>query len=355
MKPFALTTVRPSSCTFGLTSTLLVTAWGCYGTPRTSFPDGVDAGSDAAISGDAISGDATVRCADGFKPCDGKCIPAPACCGPCSCDGLPNNCGPNADENCCATVLVPGGTFNRDNDPQYPATVGDFHLDRFEITVGRFNRFVAAGQGLQSTAPQVGSGKDDRDPNDPGWDAAWNVELANTSQALATSVQCINATFLSGDDVLPMNCLTWYEAYAFCIWDGGRLPTEAEWTYAAAGGGFADGQRVYPWSIPPSSMATDSSYSVNSVRGPAEVGSHSPRGDGKWSQADLVGNIGEWVADYVGAYPVPCYDCTNRAVAERRVIRGSDWSLPALDNTASRAQVVPDSREGLYGARCARR
>jgi len=102
-------------------------------------------------------------------------------------------------------------------------------------------------------------------------------------------------------------------------------------------------------------MATDSSYSVNSVRGPAEVGSHSPRGDGKWSQADLVGNIGEWVADYVGAYPVPCYDCTNRAVAERRVIRGSDWSLPALDNTASRAQVVPDSREGLYGARCARR
>ena len=86
-----------------------------------------------------------------------------------------------------------------------------------------------------------------------------------------------------------------------------------------------------------------------------EVGSHSPKGDGKWMQADLVGNVGEWVADYVGAYPLPCYNCTNRLVAERRVIRGGDWTLPALDNTASRAQVTPDRREGSYGARCARR
>ncbi|HEY7376720.1 MAG TPA: SUMF1/EgtB/PvdO family nonheme iron enzyme, partial [Polyangia bacterium] len=341
--------------------TLLVVTTACYGTPRghKSDGDGGDGGeaatnADGGDGGEVASDDSAAMCASDFKLCQGQCIPAAACCGPCSCDGLPRTCGPNRDEDCCATVLVTGGTFNRDNNPAYPATVSDFHLDRFEVTVGRFNRFVAAGQGLQSTAPQVGSGKNVDDLNDPGWDGAWTAYLATTSQAFATNVQCINATYLSGDDHLPMNCITWYEAYAFCIWDGGRLPTEAEWTYAAAGGGSADGQRVYPWSVPPSSTTLDDSYSVNSMR-LADVGSRSPKGDGKWTQADLVGNVGEWIADYVVAYPVPCYDCTNRVVGERRVARGGDWTLPALENDASRAQIVPDTREGSYGVRCARR
>jgi sulfatase modifying factor 1 len=152
-----------------------------------------------------------------------------------------------------------------------------------------------------------------------------------------------------------MNCINWYEAYAFCIWDGGRLPTQAEWTYAAAGGGSTDGQRIFPWSVPPGSTTVDATYSVNSARGPASVGSRSPRGDGKWNQADLVGNLAEWLVDYAGEYPVPCYNCTNGAVAARRVVRGGDWTLGPMDNLNSQGQVMPDTREGLYGARCARR
>ena len=52
-------------------------------------------------------------------------------------------------------------------------------------------------------------------------------------------------TWTANNDNLPMNCITWFEAFAFCIWDGGRLPTELEWNYAAAGG---SSQNVYPCS-----------------------------------------------------------------------------------------------------------
>jgi formylglycine-generating enzyme required for sulfatase activity len=250
---------------------------------------------------------------------------------------------------------VTGGRFDRDNNPSYPAFLGDFHLDRFEITVGRFKQFVAAGQGLQATAPQAGSGKNALDGNDGGWDPSWNTYLATTSQSLATNLQCLNGTYLSDEDNLPINCINWYEAYAFCIWDGARLPTDAEWGYAAAGGGADDGQRLFPWSMPPSSTTIDSTYAVYYGGAPALVGSRSPKGDGKWNQADLVGNMAEWLADYAGAYPVPCNECTNRVVSERRVLRGGEWFFYAVDNANSKEQVTPLTRESGYGARCARR
>jgi len=350
MRPFAFMFFKSLTRRVALTAMLLLITSGCYGTPRSTFPgsDG-GGGSDVATDGDGAT------CGNESKLCDGTCIPAAACCGPCSCDGLPRTCGADRSEDCCASVLVTGGTFNRDNDATARATVGDFRLDRFEITVGRFNRFIAAGQGLRTTAPQPGSGKNGRDANDAGWDPNWDTYLATTAQAFATNVQCAGGTYLSGDDALPINCITWYEAYAFCIWDGGRLPTEAEWGYAAAGGGADDGQRIFAWSMPPASTIVDSTYAVYSTSAPGDVGSRSPKGDGKWRQADLVGNVTEWVADYAGDYPRPCYDCSNKVVSERRVLRGGDWGYPPLDITSSRYQVVATDRAGTYGARCSRR
>jgi hypothetical protein len=83
------------------------------------------------------------------------------------------------------------------------------------------------------------------------WDVAWNASLPVDAAALTAAVKC-NSTWQTWSDSPgtpsaeshPMNCINWYEANAFCIWDGGRLPSEAEWNYTAAGGSQ---QRQYPW------------------------------------------------------------------------------------------------------------
>src|SRR4051812_49712045 len=62
-----------------------------------------------------------------------------------NCEGLPAKCN---DESCCTASNIPGGTFNRLNDTKLPATVSDFRLDVYEVTVGRFRSFVNAGKGL---------------------------------------------------------------------------------------------------------------------------------------------------------------------------------------------------------------
>jgi hypothetical protein len=53
-------------------------------------------------------------------------------------------CGPSGNEDCCASTVVRGGSYNRGNDDQSPATITTFRLDTYEITVGRFRRFVDA-------------------------------------------------------------------------------------------------------------------------------------------------------------------------------------------------------------------
>jgi formylglycine-generating enzyme required for sulfatase activity len=236
--------------------------------------------------------------------------------GPPSCLGLAENCGPAHNESCCASSLVPGGTFVRNNGVMgnYPAQVGDFQLDRFEVTVGRFRTFW---QQYPGNMPAGSSGIDTNNPSDEGWDPAWNGAsyLPQSASVLDTDIaQCPTSgawiDWSLSDATLPINCITWYEAYAFCIWDGGRLPTDVEWNYAAAGG---SDQRPYPWSTSPSDTTIDSTYAVIAPYAAvyAPVGSDSPKGDGKWGHADLAGNVMEWVEDWRQAYPATCDNCAN--------------------------------------------
>lgn len=293
-----------------------------------------------------------------------------------SCGDLPETCGPAGTSSCCPSPLISGGTFFRsydvgtDNaftDMTNPATVSDFRLDMYEVTVGRFRQFVVAGGGTQQSPPDDGAGA--RTLNglaaQGGWDPAWNALLAVDSAALAAGLRCAvnDATWTDtpgANESLPINCITWYEAFAFCVWDGGFLPTEAEWNYAAVGGSE---HRAYPWSSPPSSLTIDCSYAnYNSTTGscadgPFRVGTASVKGAGRWGHADFAGNVWEWELDWFQtAYINPCNDCARLTSTVNRAIRGGMWGNPAANTRgAARLANSPDGRYEGLGVRCARR
>ena len=279
-----------------------------------------------------------------------------------SCKALPAICGASANDDCCASTLVPGGTFKRSydgisGDASFIATVSDFRLDVYEVTVARFLAFLAEYPG---NIPAAGDGSNPNDPRDAGWDSAWNRELPATASALTAALRCDTLSESSAAsaaaDTTPMPCLTWYEAFAFCAWDGGRLPTEAEWNYAAAAG---KEQRVYPWSSPATSSAIDESRAVYGTSGTRllPVGSK-PQGAGKWRHADLGGNVAEWTRDWwQSPYRInPCDDCSEYQKADpARVLRGGGAGFPASNvRTAARDYASPMTRRYAFGARCAR-
>jgi formylglycine-generating enzyme required for sulfatase activity len=191
-----------------------------------------------------------------------------------------------------------------------------------------------------------------------GWDATWNTSLAVDTATLVAMIKC-DATWTDtpgANEALPVNCITWFEAFAFCVWDEGFLPTAAEWNYAAAGG---DAQRAYPWSSPASSLTIDcahENYSNSPCGGAANrVGSESPTGDGAFGQSDLGGNVWEWVLDYAGTPPVPCSDCAVLSPAANRMMRGGSWyDIAVSSRTAFLGGQAPTFRGYDAGVRCAR-
>jgi formylglycine-generating enzyme required for sulfatase activity len=247
--------------------------------------------------------------------------------------------------------------------PEHAATVSDFYLDTFEVTVGRFRKFVA---GYPGNLPTEGQGAHPDAP-DTGWDTAWNTFMPATKADLEKETICNNDFTPYGystwtptaaeREQYPINCVDWYAAFAFCVWDGGRLPTEAEWEYAAAGG---DENRRYPWGehrawavggtvewivahaciIPDCLGATPSTY-----------------GMGRFGNFALAGSLIEWVLDEVAPYAgSPCQGCihyTPTAVASGR--RGGSWYEGSAGSRAVWRGSIGRLGE-LYtgGFRCAR-
>jgi formylglycine-generating enzyme required for sulfatase activity len=217
-------------------------------------------------------------------------------------------------------LQVPAGRFRMgtpeedDTVPVRPVTVSGFWLGRTPVTREHYARFMEA-----TKRPEPGH---------------WKHEL-----------------FLRPGS--PVVGVTWEDAAAFAVWCGARLPTEAEWEYAARG---SDGRR-YPWGNESPSASRAIHHRDIGFDGTSPVGG-ALAGAGPFGHLDLAGNVFEWCADwYAPDYyaHAPAENPNGPATGKLRVIRGGSWvSMPDACRSACREKFPPGKSSVLIGFRVAR-
>jgi sulfatase modifying factor 1 len=283
---------------------------------------------------------------------------------------------------------VAGGTFNRTytnsgsgpSGEADPATVSGFRLDKYLVTVGRFRSFVNAWNNGSGFLPAAGSGKHTHlnsgkglansassGTYETGWVTADNANIAPTAANLGSCSIGSTWTATAGtQENLPISCVVWPEAYAFCIWDGGFMPSESELEYAQAGGAL---EREYPWGSADPGMASE--YAIYDCYYPTGSGSTSsctgtvnvapvgtpPLGAGLWGQLDLEGDGWVYTMDWFATFVDPCVDCSYLAQFSSglgRVFKGGGWASDSSHLLPTDRQPDDPPTRNAIGIRCAR-
>jgi formylglycine-generating enzyme required for sulfatase activity len=285
--------------------------------------------------------------------------------------------------NPCLTLIVSGGTFamgrsesgtdafaagDGNEVPEHAVFVTTFALDKYEVTVGRFRKFVEQYDG--SPPPQ------DRGAHPSitgsGWQESWNDQLPGSNADLRTLMQTHRGTACTWteqagpNECRPINCIKWYLAFAFCLWDGGRLPTEAEWEYAAAGG---TSNRLFPWGEddPSNERAVYQCTAAGSLACEPDdlpvIGRTRPLGDGNYGHSDLAGSVAEYTRDQYSNDFYQFFTATGSNIANLETdtiataspVKGGDFSgAGAVLRAASRVDAFRDHISTTIGIRCAR-
>ena len=238
-------------------------------------------------------------------------------------------------------VRLPGGTFQMgsnsgsgDEKPVHSVTLSAFEIAATEVTVGQYRQCVQAGACTEAHF-------------DDGTCYVW------TGSEWKQGV--LPQTF-RGDNQ-PVVCVDWHQATAYANWVGGRLPTEAEWEYAARSGGR---NQEYPWG----NQKATCSYAVIDDGGNG-CGQNSTwpvcsksAGNTFQGLCDMAGNVWEWVSDWYdsGYYAKsPSSNPTGPSSGSNRVIRGGSWLSFAGDvRAANRGSYGPGDRSYALGLRPAR-
>lgn len=258
----------------------------------------------------------------------------------------------------CGTRSIAGGTFEMgqvgvpDATPIRPGVqVTNFTMDVHEVTVARFRRFFEAGMPAPTSAIEA-----------PGGAIAWSAEWVVLEPTPSSTSDPCNWSRVPGTrEAHPVNCLTFQTALAFCAWDGGRLPTEAEWEWVARGRALLDeslrGGRSYPWgeAAPTCELAAIAECPGQDGAFTRRVGGRPPNG----GMHDLGGNVAEWVLDEYGAYDSTCWTVpipTNPRCIQGtgiRVLRGGAFELPESTALAAARFFASDRVPSQYaGIRC---
>lgn len=189
-----------------------------------------------------------------------------------------------------------------DERPRFLTRVADFCLDRYEVTAELYARCVESGQ---CSVPR-------------GSRATCNYGRREQH---------------------PINCVDWSQARDYCTSQGGRLPSELEWEYAARGG-----EEYYPFSWGTEAPDGRSCWRTN---GSCEVGSFAA---GAYGLHDMTGNVWEWTNDWFSSYPWP------QPAGKSKVLRGGGWSQRSRKwlRTTLRNRTGPDFWGSQLGFRCAR-
>ncbi len=221
-------------------------------------------------------------------------------------------------------ALVPAGVFimgsamgDADEQPEHPVYVDAFLMDRYQVSVGHYARFLDA---TSHDAP-------------PEWSTMNRSQHQNR----------------------PVANVDWADANAYCHWVGKRQPTEAEWEKAARG---TDG-RTYPWGNehPTKFYANLRQEHWNNHGALAPVGSFE-EGKSPYGIYDMAGNVWEWVSDWYAPDYYKSSPSQNPAGPPRgnhKVIRGGSWgSGPESLRSSERETHVPSFRGFGTGFRCAK-
>ena len=279
-------------------------------------------------------------------------------------------------------ISLPGGSFLMGTDsaesfpqdgegPVREVTVSPFSLDRFPVTNQVFENFVKA-TGYSTEAERFGWSfvfwshiPESRFPELVEDTAAATPWWCKVPGAMWSAPEGPGSGVQDRADH-PVTHVSWNDAMAFCAWSGQRLPTEAEWEYAARGGLV---QKLYPWGdklrpggehrcniwqgeFPKEDTAEDG------YAGTSPVDAYSPNNFGIYS---ITGNTWEWCSDWFSSkaqITVPCLNPIGPTEGVARVMKGGSFlchkSYCNRYRVAARSSNTPDSSTSNIGFRCAR-
>jgi formylglycine-generating enzyme required for sulfatase activity len=257
-------------------------------------------------------------------------------------------------------ALVPGGRFFMGSDDDLPAerpahkvTLRAYCMDKLEVTTAAYRACSDRGDCKRAGTTNRWEGITPKDAR--AYDPLCNASSEDVSRGAH-----------------PINCVDWNMADRFCKAEGKRLPTEAEWEFAARG---SDG-RKYPWGDAAPSVKHLNACGAECVAwgkkhgalleglftasdgwaATAPVGSF-PQGSSQWGIEDLVGNVWEWVADYYDTYAdADQRDPVGPTSGRTRAMRGGAWNGAYTDwvRPSFRFHDAETTRSHGVGFRCAK-